>query len=165
MSDVTVSIDLDASPARVWAILEPIERHVDWMADAVAIRFETEQSRGVGTEFSCDTKIGPVRLTDRMKVTEWVPAVEATEGAHGVDGAMGVRHTGLVTGSGVFTLEPSDTGRRTRFTWSENLDFPWFLGGRLGAIVAGKLILGPLWKRNLKALKRLVECSPAVGAS
>ena len=44
-------------------------------------------------------------------------------------------------------------------------DFPWFLGGRLGAIVAGKLILGPLWKRNLKALKRLVECSPAVGAS
>jgi len=157
MSDVTVSIELDASPAGVWAIVEPIEDHVDWMADAAAIRFETGQSRGVGTEFLCDTKIGPIKLTDRMEITEWVPAVDATDGKPGIDGAMGVRHTGLVTGNGVFTLEPVGGGQRTRFTWSENLDFPWFFGGRLGEIVAGRLILGPIWKRNLKALKKLVD--------
>ena len=162
MSDVTVSIDIDATPAEVWAVVAPIEDHVDWMADAVAIRFEDEQRRGVGTRFLCDTKVGPIRLTDRMEITEWVPAVDARfeDGAAepGIDGAMGVRHTGLVTGSGVFTIEPvGSEGRRSRFTWSERLDFPWFFGGRLGEIVGGKLVLGPIWRRNLKALKRLVE--------
>lgn len=158
MSDVTVSIVIDATPAEVWATVEPIERHVDWMTDAVAIRFETERSRGTGTRFLCDTKIGPIRLTDQMEITEWTPAVDAAEGDPGTDGAMGVRHTGLVTGSGVFTIEPLGSGgRRTRFTWSEDLDFPWFFGGRLGELVAGRLLLGPIWNRNLKALKRLVE--------
>ncbi len=104
MSDVTVSIDLDATPAQVWALVEPVERHVDWMADAVSIRFETDQTRGVGTSFLCDTKVGPIRLTDRMEITEWVPADDA-----GTIGRMGVRHTGIVTGTGVFTIEPIDT--------------------------------------------------------
>ena len=156
MSDVTVSIELDASPAEVWAIVEPVERHVDWMADAVAIRFETEQTRGVGTRFACDTRIGPIRLTDHMEITEWVPAADPAEDRAAVDGVMGVRHVGLVTGAGAFTIEPIP-GRLTRFTWSEDLDFPWFFGGRIGEIVAGKVILGPIWRRNLRSLKRLVE--------
>ncbi|MBT7428765.1 MAG: SRPBCC family protein, partial [Ilumatobacter sp.] len=84
MSDVTVSIDLNATPAEVWAIVEPVERHVDWMADAVAIRFETEQTRGVGTRFLCDTKVGPIKLVDQMEITEWA-AASATQ-----DGKMGV---------------------------------------------------------------------------
>ena len=87
-------------------MLETIERHVDWMADAVEIRFVGEQRRGVATRFVCDTKVGPFTLTDRMEITEWEPGR-----------SMGVRHSGLVTGSGVFTLEPIDLGRRTRFTW------------------------------------------------
>ena len=86
MSDVTVSVDITAAPDVVWAAVEAVERHVDWMADAVAIRFETEQERGVGTTFLCDTKIGPIRLTDRMEITRWEPGV-----------AMGVRHSGMST--------------------------------------------------------------------
>jgi hypothetical protein len=155
VSDVTVSTDLDATPAEVWALVEPVERHVDWMADAVSIRFETDQTRGVGTSFLCDTKVGPIRLTDRMEITEWVPAVDGTIGR------MGVRHTGIVTGTGVFTIAPiagpGSNPARTRFTWSEQLDFPWYLGGRLGEIVGGKLVLGPIWRRNLRSLRRLVD--------
>jgi len=151
MSDVTVSIDLNATPAEVWAIVEPVEQHVDWMADAVAIRFETEQTRGVGTKFLCDTKIGPIKLVDHMEITVWTPAT-ATQ-----DGAMGVKHTGIVTGSGVFSIEPLAGGERTKFTWTENLDFPWYLGGRLGEIIGGKLVLGPIWKRNLRTLQALVD--------
>jgi hypothetical protein len=159
MSDVTVSIDIDATPAKVWEVIEPIERHVDWMADAVAIRFETDQTRGVGTTFLCDTKIGPIRLTDEMLITKWQPAVDGGDGVTAQDGAMGVKHTGMVTGSGILHIEPLAGGRRTRFTWIEDLDFPWFFGGRVGEIVGGKLVLGPIWKRNLKQLKRLVEAS------
>lgn len=159
MSDVTVSIDIDATPGRVWTEIEPIENHVDWMADAVAIRFESDQTRGVGTTFLCDTKIGPIKLTDAMEITEWIPALDPGDGVVARDGAMGVKHTGMVTGSGILHIEPLQGGQRTRFTWKEDLDFPWFFGGRLGEIIGGKLVLGPIWRRNLKKLKALVESS------
>lgn len=145
MSQIRVSIDLDAPVARVWEIVEPIERHVDWMADAVAIRFKNEQTRGTGTEFFCDTKVGPIKLVDQMTITSWVPERE-----------MGVTHTGVVTGTGRFTLEQLD-GARTRFTWTESLVFPWWLGGPIGALVGGQLVMKAIWRRNLKALKKLVE--------
>lgn len=146
MARISVSIEIDATPERVWQVVEPVERHVDWMHDAVAIRFVTDQTRGVGTEFLCDTKVGPIRLVDRMEITEW----QAGE-------TMGVRHTGVVTGTGRFTLTPIDLGRRTRFTWAEELVFPWWLGGPIGAFVGGKIVMQAIWRRNLRELARLVE--------
>jgi hypothetical protein len=146
MAGIVVSIDIDATPAQVWTVVEPVERHVDWMHDAVAIRFTGEQTRDVGTEFLCDTKVGPLRLVDRMEITEWVPGE-----------VMGVRHTGLVTGSGRFTLAPIDLGRRTRFTWAEELVFPWWMGGPVGAFVGGKIVLRAIWRRNLRGLRHQVE--------
>ena len=130
----------------MWAVVEPVERHVDWMHDAVAIRFDGEQTRGVGTRFWCDTKVGPIKLVDTMEITAWEP-----------EHTMGVRHIGMVTGSGQFTLTPIDLDRRTRFTWSEELIFPWWLGGPVGAFVGGKVVLAAIWKRNLRDLRRLVE--------
>jgi hypothetical protein len=130
----------------VWEVVEPVERHVDWMHDAVAIRFDGEQTRGVGTRFWCDTKVGPIKLVDTMEITAWEP-----------EHTMGVRHIGMVTGSGQFTLTPIDLDRRTRFTWDEELIFPWWLGGPVGAFVGGKVVLAAIWKRNLRDLRRLVE--------
>jgi hypothetical protein len=146
MGRIRVAIELNATPAEVWDIVEPVERHVDWMADAVAIHFQTEQTRGVGTTFLCDTKVGPITLQDHMEITEWEPGAR-----------MGVRHTGVVTGSGVFELEPIDLDRRTRFTWTEDLRFPWFLGSRLGEIVGGQFVMKQIWKRNLRKLQDLVD--------
>ncbi len=146
MSRITVSIELAASPARVWEIVEPVERHVDWMADAVAIRFATSQTRGVGPTFDCDTKVGPIKLTDRMEITEWVP-----------EKSMGVKHVGMVTGTGVFTIEPLGNGQYTKFTWSEKLTFPWWLGGPIGEVIGGNIVMKAIWRRNLKKLKALVE--------
>ena len=148
MGRINVAIELDATPDEVWDVVEPVERHIDWMADAVAIHFETDQTRGVGTKFLCDTKVGPITLQDRMEITEWEPGRR-----------MGVRHTGVVTGSGVFELEPIDLGRRTRFTWTEELHFPWFLGGRLGEVVGGQFVMKQIWKRNLRELDRLVAAT------
>ena len=116
------------------------------MHDAVAIRFVSDQTRGVGTAFLCDTKVGPIRLTDKMEITEWVPGK-----------AMGVKHVGIVTGTGVFTLEPLNNGARTLFQWEEELVFPWFLGGPLGAFVGGKIVLRQIWKRNLRGLAALCK--------
>jgi len=144
MARVRVSTVIDASPAQVWAEVRNLERHVDWMADAVELTFDGPQRSGVGTTFDCDTKVGPFRLTDRMVVTEW----------H--DGQLiGVRHHGLVTGSGRFLLSRTRRGR-TRFAWDERLTFPWWMGGAPGAAV-GSLVMRRIWKRNLAVLKALVE--------
>lgn len=149
MGSIRVAIDINASTQRVWEVVEPIERHVDWMADAVAIRFKTEQTRGTGTEFYCDTKVGPIKLVDEMKITSWVPQV-----------AMGVTHTGVVTGTGEFTLEALSPSS-TRFVWTEVLVFPWWLGGKLGALVGGQIVMKAIWRKNLRILKKLAE-APAV---
>ena len=146
MGSIRVAIDINASTQRVWEVVEPIENHVDWMADAVAIRFLNDQRRGVGTEFFCDTKVGPIKLVDKMEITEWIPQQ-----------VMGVRHVGVVTGTGKFTLTPHLGG--TTFTWAEELNFPWWLGGKLGELVGAKLVMGMIWKRNLRELKKIVEAN------
>ena len=144
MARITVSIELPATPTRVWEVVEPIENHTEWMADAVAIRFVNEQRRGVGTKFLCDTKVGPIRLTDHMEITAWEP-----------ERVMGVMHTGVVTGTGQFTIEPAATAGHSNFTWSEELHFPWWLGGAIGEVVGGSLVMKTIWRRNLKKLRAL----------
>jgi len=139
-----VGIMIAASPDEVWRVIEPIDRHLDWMADAVSITFASTQRRGVGTRFDCLTRIGPFRTTDRMTVTEWDPGR-----------AMGIEHRGVVTGRGRFRLRGRPR-QRTRFTWTEQLTFPWWMGGTFGAFAA-KPVLRRVWRRNLRHLKHLVE--------
>ncbi|MEI7592361.1 MAG: SRPBCC family protein [Actinomycetes bacterium] len=144
MSTIEVSTSINATTDEIWSVVENVGNHIDWMHDAVAIRFTSATTAGVGTTFDCDTKVGPIRLTDKMEITEWVPGK-----------AMGVRHVGMVTGSGVFSLVPSESGH-TQFTWNEQLTFPWWMGGPLGAAVGG-LVLQRIWRRNLAELKAIVE--------
>lgn len=135
---------LSAPPEAVWADLEDIGSHVEWMADAEAIRFLDGPTRGVGTRFECDTKVGPFRLTDVMEITDWVPGK-----------VMGVRHTGVVTGTGRFTLKKA-RGGRTQFQWKERLSFPLWLGGPVGALLS-KPVLRWVWRRNLERLAARFE--------
>jgi hypothetical protein len=144
VNHIKVSTLIDAPAPRVWADVRQIASHVEWMDDAVAIRFTSERRQGVGTTFDCDTRVGPFRLTDRMEVSEWE------------DGrAIGIRHTGMVTGSGRFTLSPAPP-ERTRFTWQEDLKFPWWMGGSVGGLI-GARVLKAVWRRNLARLRRRFE--------
>ena len=143
---IRVGITIDASPETTWRTVEPIEHHVEWMADAETIRFLGSQTRGVGTTFDCITKVGLIRMTDRMSVTEWEP-----------NRVMGIEHRGVVTGRGRFTLRRR-RGGRTRFTWDERLTFPWWMGGAVGALAA-KPVLSAIWRRNLRRLKTIVEAA------
>ena len=139
-----MGVTIEAAPRVVWAAISDIATHVEWMDDAVEIRFTGPRREGAGTTFDCDTKIGPIRLTDRMVITEWKPGR-----------VMGVRHEGVVQGTGRFTLRRR-RGGRTRFTWDERLVAPWRLGGPVGAFVAVPL-LRRVWAKNLRHLKAIVE--------
>jgi uncharacterized membrane protein len=144
---IKVGVTIDAPLDEVWRVVEPIERHVEWMNDAESIAFTGPTTRGVGTTFDCVTRIGPFRTTDRMAVTEWEPGR-----------TMGIEHRGLVRGVGRFTLgrRPGD---RTHFTWTEDLQFPRWLGGALAARAA-EPVLRRIWTENLQRLKQLVEGNP-----
>ena len=144
MGSIRVSTVIDRDPAEVWDTVGHIDRHVDWMLDAESITFTSATRSGAGTTFECVTKVGPVRLVDKMEITEWEPP-----------SVMGVRHAGVVTGSGRFTLEALGAGR-TRFTWVEALRFPWWMGGPVGGVVGGQ-VMKLVWRRNLTKLKRQVE--------
>jgi hypothetical protein len=146
MAGVLVRTEIDADPARVWQLVRDLGSHVEWMEDAVAIRFLPGPTTGVGATFDCDTRIGPLALTDRMEVVEW------REGE-----VIGVRHAGVVKGTGRFTVVAAPDGR-TVFTWDEELRFPWWLGGPLGEVPGG-WVLRRVWRRNLANLKRLAEGS------
>jgi len=146
---VTVSIEqctsMRASPEVVWRAVEDISSHPRWMRDAVSVEFVTDRHEGVGTEFRCLTRIGPFTNRDVLKVTEWIP-----------NSAMGIEHTGVVKGTGRFTLEPEPDG--TRFCWEEVLRFPWWMGGAVGERAA-KPVLHRVWRTNLRLLKEIVERS------
>jgi len=138
---IRVGITIDATPRQVWDDIADISSHVEWMADAESIRFTSARHSGEGTTFDCATRVGPVRLSDRMEVTEWRPRR-----------SMGIRHVGIITGTGRFTLRRRPRGR-TRFTWEERLVFPWWMGGPAGAL-ASTPILRRIWKRNLRNLAK-----------
>jgi hypothetical protein len=134
-----VSTVVDAPPDVVWDDLRHLGSHVEWMLDAVEIRFTSPTTDGVGTTFDCETKVGPIRLTDRMEVTRWEPGR-----------GIGIRHVGVVTGEGVIRLSRR-RGRRTKVTWSERLDFPWWMAGPLGAWVSVP-VLRAVWRRSMRNL-------------
>lgn len=145
MSRIRVAVDIAAPPEVVWDDVADLSSHVEWMADAESIVFVGTQTSGVGTAMRVATKVGPLRTVDVMTVTTWEPG-----------STIGVEHTGLVTGVGTFSIMAQEGG--TRFVWSEDLTFPWWLGGELSAWLAAP-VLTWVWRRNLDRLEQRLESS------
>lgn len=143
MARISVHVDIAAALETVWREAADLPSHAEWMADAESIEFLTDQRSGIGTRMKVATKVGPLRTNDLMEVTEWA------EGR-----SIGVKHSGIVTGAGRFDLARVAGG--TRFSWSEDLTFPLYLGGPVTAFFA-KPVLGWIWKRNLAGLKKRLE--------
>lgn len=144
MARIRVSTVIDAPRRAVWDAIRDIPSHIEWMRDAEAIRFVSDTTEGVGTTFDCDTRFGPLAMTDRMEVVEWRPRR-----------ALGIRHVGIVVGEGRWRLRRA-RGGRTRFVWDERLRFPWWMGGPLGALAASP-VFRAVWKGNLRRLKARIE--------
>ena len=143
MTSVTVSVDIRAPLESVWEAAADLAAHGGWMADVESIEFDSEARQGPGTVMRVATRVGPFRTIDVMTVTAW----EARR-------RISVEHRGLFTGRGEFELSP--VGGATRFTWSEEIDFPWRFGGPIGAAFARPILTG-IWRGNLRRLKTLLE--------
>ena len=150
-TQITQAVTIGASPAAVWQVVSDFAAQPTWMRDAVDVRFVSGRTTGIGTVLDCDTRIGPLRLTDRLVVTDWA------EGR-----SIGIRHDGLVGGAGRFTIAPAAAG--TLFTWTEELRFPGWLGGPAAGALA-RPVLAAVWQRDLAALRARVEGSDVVEVS
>lgn len=154
MIGIRVSTVIDAPIGEVWDDIRHIARHVEWMKDAISIQFHNGPGsgesgipdrtdgpvrEGVGVQFSCHTKVGPIVLNDRMEITEWIDSR-----------LIGIRHRGLVTGEGQLRLAPLDQSQ-TEVVWEERLVFPARLGGPIGARLA-RPVLHRIWTANLSRL-------------
>lgn len=151
MSTIKLKEVIPAPLDAVWTELADLPSHVHWMADAASLTFLDEQRAGIGTRFDCVTKVGPLKTTDRMIITDWRPRQ-----------AIGVRHVGTVNGEGTFSLRRSLRHPRTHtvVTWKETLRFPWYLGGPVGSLVV-KPVLRFVWRRNLRRLATRVTSGSA----
>jgi len=149
---IRVSTVIDASRPQVWDAIEDVSTHIRWMHDAEVIRITSKKTRGVGTTFECDTRVGPFRLTDRMAITGWER-----------NRCMAVDHEGLVKGRGRFILKRA-RGGRTTFIWKETLRFPFWMGGPVGGFF-GAFVLRRIWRANLRGLRQVVEESTVDGTA
>lgn len=143
MPSVTVSIDIKAPLNDVWEAAADLANHGRWMGDVESIGFDSEPHQGAGTVMRVATKVGPFRTTDVMTVTAWEPGQR-----------ISVEHRGLFSGRGEFEL--SAVGGATRFTWTEDIEFPWRFGGPIGATLA-RPVLTMIWRSNLRRLQALLE--------
>jgi carbon monoxide dehydrogenase subunit G len=133
--EIRIEQEVPAPRAKVWKELADLGSHASWMTDAGEVEFLGESTSGVGTRIRVPTRIGPLRTTDILEVTDWV------EGK-----SMIVRHLGIFSGTGQFRLEGQ---LPTVVIWEERLRFPWWLGGPITA-VAARPILNRIWTGNLK---------------
>ncbi len=143
MTRIVSRVIIRAAPAVVWQLASNLAAQPEWMRDLVAVRFASAQRSGPGVVMECDTRIGPFRLTDRIVVSEWQECR-----------TIAIRHEGLVTGTGRFSIEPDLVG--TRLTWIEELRFPWWLGGPVAG-AAARPALTATFRRDLSRLRRLAE--------
>ena len=137
---VEVSTVVAAPIDEVWDDIAHLETHSEWMMDAAAIEFVTEQRAGVGTVIRVPTRVGPLTTVDELEFTAWDPPHR-----------MAIAHRGKFTGVGEITLQETLAG--TVVTWRESIRFPVVFGGPVGEVVAAP-ILRLIWQRNLARLAK-----------
>ena len=143
MAELVVTAEVHAPAQAVWDVLTDWELHDRWM-----LLTSASGGRAEGASIVAFTGVGRLGISDPMTIVVWEPPRRCV-----------VRHTGrIVRGSGAFEVQELGSDR-SRVVWSEWLDLPLGIVGRLGWLVVRPLTrLGVA--RSLHRLARLVEAGP-----
>ena len=140
MAELVVTQPVAADQQTTWDALTDWDVHHRWMLFTRA-----EGGHAEGESLAAFTGVGKVGFTDTMRITVWEPPDRAV-----------VRHTGkVVRGSGAFEVEAVAPGR-SRVVWSEWIDLPLGVLGRLGWPLV-RLPLRFFVQLSLKRFARYVE--------
>jgi len=153
MARFTVTQQVRAPAATVWAAMVDWRRHGDW-APLTAVRVTTSLPAGVGTEFVARTGIGWLAFDDPMTVEVWRPPGGDEQGDE--PGRCEVVKRGrVVLGRAGFSVVPLHSGR-CRVDWDEDVTvFPHRVTRLVGPLLsfAGRTGFGA----TLRAMAREVE--------
>jgi len=116
----------------------------EWML-GTRVEVRAGDGRSVDSGLAAWTGLGPAGFWDTMTITRWDPPYR-----------VDVLHTGaLVRGPGTMEVLALPDGR-SRFVWSEDLDLPLGMLGRIvWPLVKPAFVAGV--KRSLRSFARLVE--------
>jgi hypothetical protein len=153
MARFTVTQQVRAPAASVWAAMVDWRRHGDW-APLTVVRVTTSQPDGVGVEFVARTGIGPFGFDDPMTVQRWQPPGGNAPGDE--PGRCDVVKRGrVVRGTAGFSVVPLPSGR-SRVDWYEDVTVTPHAVTRLAGpllSLAGRIGFGA----TLRAMARDVE--------
>ena len=160
MAHFEIRTFIPASAAAVWAVLEDLERHGEWMVDIRELAVVSEQKRGVGTVIQATSAVfGLPVVKDLIEVTAWEPGrrmdVRRETPAAGF-GKVALR------GTASFVLDRVHNG--TILTWIEDFRAPLGPLGEAGFAVAVRPHMRRVFGRSLGNVRRLAverELTPA----
>ncbi|HEV2372080.1 MAG TPA: SRPBCC family protein [Streptosporangiaceae bacterium] len=113
--EVTSRVVVPVPPERAWRAALDWPAQQRWMLGT-----RVRGGHGVGAAVVARTGIGPVGFTDTMVITHWDPPRRCV-----------VEHTGrVIQGTGVFEVTPAGAG--AEFRWTEQLQLPLAVVGRVG---------------------------------
>ncbi len=124
---IRLRVEVAAPIGTVWTILADIERQPRWMTDLRRVRVLGPLPVGPGTWAEGDVHVLGITIRDRVEIVEFSPPHR-----------YGIRHVGLVRGTGLFSLDTLDGGRRTSLEWTELLVAP--ILPDLASVVVGPLL-------------------------
>ncbi|HKN52438.1 MAG TPA: SRPBCC family protein [Amycolatopsis sp.] len=144
MTDLVLSVDVEAPAGTTWLALTDWTRQGEWLL-ATEVKVVEGNGRSVGSRLAAFTGVAGIGFTDTMEITSWEPPVRCA-----------VRHLGtVVQGTGVFQVVPKGAGRST-FVWAEHLRLPFGPLGRLGwPVVRTPVALGI--RQSLRRFARFAE--------
>ena len=151
MARVEERVHIHRPVGQVWKVLTDWESQPVWMQDARSVTVTSAHREGVGVTIEVPTDIAlGIVVPDAMRVVEWTH-----------ERSIGVTHTGpLIKGTGAFEVEPTrgvDGSEGTLFTWWEEIDAPLGRLGELGARYLAVPYVSFIFRRSLRALKRVCE--------
>ena len=140
------AIEIAAPPERIWPFFVEPERVLKWYSTFRKFEYSGDLRSGVGTPLYIEEQaVGPV-MKLHFEVAEWKENEK-----------LALR---LVSGSGVksyeqeWSLEPAASG--SRFTFMEEIEFPFGVFGKLLGLVAQRMSAATVDKMQGK-LKALAE--------
>lgn len=140
MAELVISHEVNAPPEQLWDALVDWDAHDQWM-----VATHARGGHAVGESIEAFTGVGRLGFLDTMTIVVWEPPHRAV-----------VRHTGrVVRGSGSFEVRGLGSGR-SRVVWSEWVDLPFGVVGRLGWPLVRPLVRGGV-TFSLRRLARYVE--------
>lgn len=152
MARFTGTVDVRASPQRVWQRLTDWPAHERWVP-MTSITVLTENPGGVGARFVARSYAGLRQLgfDDTMEITEWQPPSGAEPGR-----CVLVKLGRVVLGSALLVVRELPSGL-TRASWSEDVEIaPVRLTRRLAPLIGagGRIAFGRALRKMAEELER-----------